>query len=457
MPGATTRSLAPRDGDEAGGDRTGKTEAAPRVRLNVLEGADAGATLEARRPRVLVGTHPACDLVLTDAAVSRFHLEIGPDADGRLVLRDLDSRNGTRLDGVSVLAAPLASGAVIAIGETRVRFGVADEPLAVPVASRDGFGSMVGSSPAMARVFALLERAAASDATVLLLGETGTGKEAAAESIHRESARKDGPFVVVDCGALPPNLLESELFGHEKGAFTGAVESREGAFHAASGGTIFLDEIGELPLDLQPKLLRVLERREVQGVGRAKHVKVDVRVVAATHRDLRGEVNTQRFRSDLYYRLAVLEVTLPPLRARVGDLPALVARLLDGMGASAARRKALVTEAFLGELARHAWPGNVRELRNYLERALAFEDLALSPATRGRESAAAGAAPEIDLSRPLRDAREAWLRPLERKYLEGLVAKHRGNLTAAARAAGVDRITFYRLLWKHGLRTRDER
>jgi len=446
LPGAATKPLS---ADAAAPDTA--TEPAPKARLVVIEGPDAGATIDARRTRALIGTHPACDLVLGDPAVSRFHVEIGPGPDGRHVLRDLDSLNGTRVDGVAVVAAPLTAGQVIMIGTTRVRFGIAETPLAVPVATRDRFGLMVGRSPAMARAFGMLERAAASDATVLLLGETGTGKEAAAESIHRESNRKDGPFIVVDCGALPPTLLESELFGHERGAFTGADTTRQGAFQAADGGTIFLDEIGELPLELQPKLLRVLERREVKGLGKTKHVKVDVRIIAATPRDQRGEVNTQTFRADLYYRLAVLEVTLPPLRARDGDLPVLVERLLEGLGATDAQRATFTTPAVLGELAGHSWSGNVRELRNYLERCLAFDELAARPAPIGEPTGT-----EVDLSRPLRESRETWLRPLERKYLTALVEHHRGNLTAAARAAGVDRITLYRLLWKHGLRSKDD-
>src|SRR5262249_37124515 len=206
----------------------------------------------------------------------------------------------------------------------------------------------------------------ASDATVLVEGETGTGKEAVAESIHRESAREGGPFVVVDCGAIPSELLESELFGHDKGAFTGAVAAREGAFEAAAGGTLFLDEIGELSLELQPKLLRAIERREIKRVGRTRYTSVDVRLVAATHRDLRAMVNAEAFRSDLYYRLAVVAVRLPPLRERSEDLPQLVEHLLGGLAASAQARSGLTSPASLRELARHAWPGNVRELRNWL-------------------------------------------------------------------------------------------
>jgi DNA-binding NtrC family response regulator len=302
----------------------------------------------------------------------------------------------------------------------------------------------------MRRAFALLERAATSDATVLLEGETGTGKEVAAESIHMESARRDGPFVVVDCAAIPQELLESELFGHEKGSFTGAMSAREGAFEAASGGTIFLDEIGELGLDLQPRLLRVLERKQVKKVGSNRYVPVDVRVVAATNRNLWREVNERRFRSDLYYRLAVVEVRLPPLRERREDLAKLVEHLLSTLGAAGSEgATSLVTDSFLAELARHEWHGNVRELRNYLERCLALrERLPL-----GQDAVDAPAHGDLpDVNQPLKIARERWTRILERRYVEAVLARHGGNVAAAAREAGVDRMHFYRLLWRYGLR-----
>jgi transcriptional regulator with PAS, ATPase and Fis domain len=444
LPGAETRpARAKRAADE-------RVDLAVGFRLAVTAGPDAGAVLDGRA-RALLGTHASCDLVLADPSVSRFHVEITATADGRALIRDLDSTNGTRVDGVAIAAAYLAPGAAITLGDTQLRFATAAEPVSVPVSARARFGAMVGGSPAMARVFALLERAAASDATVLLEGETGTGKEAAAESIHRESKRKDGPFIVVDCGAIPPALLESELFGHERGAFTGAVAAREGAFEAASGGTLFLDEIGELAPDLQPKLLRALERREVKRVGRTKYTPVDVRVVAATNRNLRVEVNAQRFRSDLYYRLAVIDVRLPPLRERAEDLPALVAHLLDGLGADDEARARTTAPASIAELARHAWPGNVRELRNWLERSLAL-DVALSVQPEHAPDGPESSEPAVDLSRPLKESREVWLRPFERRYVEGLLAREGGNVTAAARAAGVDRITFYRLLWRHGLK-----
>jgi DNA-binding NtrC family response regulator len=293
----------------------------------------------------------------------------------------------------------------------------------------------------------MLGRAAEGDATVLLEGETGTGKEVLAESLHASSARSAGPFIVVDCGAIPRELLESELFGHEKGAFTGAHAARVGAFEAASGGTLFLDEIGELSVDLQPKLLRVLEKREVKRVGGNKYEKVDVRVVGATHRNLRGEVNEKRFRADLYYRLAVIQMRVPPLRERIDDLPLLVEHLLGAMRAMLHPHAAMLrSPEFLADLARHGWPGNVRELRNYLERCLALSQKAplLDDAHEPEPF-------RVTASMTLEEVR-AELARMEGQYLRELVGHHDGNIAAAARAAGVDRAHLYRMLWRHGLR-----
>jgi DNA-binding NtrC family response regulator len=255
---------------------------------------------------------------------------------------------------------------------------------------------------------------------------------------------------------MPPNLLESELFGHERGAFTGAVSSRQGVFEAASGGTVFLDEIGELSIDLQPKLLRVLERREVRRVGTNNHVSVNVRLVAATNRSLRDQVAAGKFRSDLYYRLAVVEVKLPPLRERLTDLPLLVDHIVRGLGAVDAAAAARVRlPEFLEALGRHTWPGNIRELRNYLERCVALRDFSPPRTTTGSMATVAGPESAVNVGQPLREAREAWVSAFERRYLEELLRQHENRVSAAARAAGVDRIYFYRLLWKHGLRTRE--
>jgi two-component system response regulator GlrR len=332
-----------------------------------------------------------------------------------------------------------------------------DEPTSIHnqfLAEPTRFGKMVGRSAVTRSLFELLQRAAMSDATVLVEGETGTGKEATAEAIHHEGDRKNGPFVVIDCGAIPPQLLESELFGHERGAFTGAVAAREGAFEAASGGTIFLDEIGELTLDLQPKILRVLERRQVKRVGSTNYSKIDVRVIAATNKSLRAEVRGQRFRSDLYYRLAVVEVRLPPLRERAADLPILVDYVLTSLGIMHEPIGQLLrSQEFLHRLTHYSWPGNIRQLRNYIERCAALDNPNLPPNLETIPPESAKQVEEqIDISLPLRSARDQCISSFERRYLEALLAQHKGNVSAAARAAEVDRIHFYRLLWKHGLR-----
>jgi transcriptional regulator with PAS, ATPase and Fis domain len=443
---------APLPGARAGVTTLSVDQPAPETRVRrfwlvVTKGPDSGATFTSAGERAVLGTADGADFVLHDPAVSRFHCEIAPGA-GHVTLRDLGSKNGTLVNQVSVRDADLSHGCVLGLGRTEIRFELRRDDVAVPLSTSERFGAMVGRSVAMRRVFARLERAAESDATVLLEGETGTGKEVAAESIHRQSARRDQPMLVVDCGAIPPDLLESELFGHERGAFTGASGAREGVFEAASGGTIFLDEIGELALDLQPKLLRVMERREVKRVGANRYLPVDVRVVAATNRSLKALVNDRRFRADLYYRLAVVDVRLPALRERLEDLPALVEHLLTELGAQGRAEAAeLRSEGFLANLGQHSWPGNVRELRNYLERCIALRETVPLASEPGEEG---GAAP--DMSLPLKDARERWNRVFERRYVEEMMRRHDGNAAAAARAAGVDRMHFYRLVWRHGLR-----
>jgi two-component system response regulator GlrR len=334
-------------------------------------------------------------------------------------------------------------------GPTRIRQQFISEPTR--------FGNLVGRSAPMRSLFELLQRAAVSDATVLIEGETGTGKEATAETIHREGNRRNGPFVVIDCSSIPSQLLESELFGHERGAFTGAVASRQGAFQAASGGTIFLDEIGELPIDMQPKILRALEKRHAKPVGATLYEEFDVRVIAATNRSLRAEVQAQRFRSDLYYRLAVVQVKLPPLRERLTDLPLLIENMLRGMSVQDEPiANAMRSQPFLDRAMHYRWPGNVRQLRNYIERCVALEDASLPTNLDTMPPPPSGAPLDgldvIDISQPLKFARERCVGNFERRYLEALLRKHKDNVSAAARAAEVDRIHFYRLLWKHGLR-----
>jgi DNA-binding NtrC family response regulator len=423
---------------------------APAFTLTVLAGDDRGRSFRATAERTTIGTHASADLALSDASVSRLHCALVSD-DGRVVVRDLGSKNGTELDGVRVVEAFVRAGSRLRVGTTTIGVDIAAAPMELALDARAGFELLVGASKAMRRIYGTLQRAAESDATVLLTGETGTGKEVAAESIHRASARATKPFVVVDCGALPADILESELFGHERGAFTGAQSARAGLFEIASGGTVFLDEIGELPIELQPKLLGVLERRVVRRVGGNKTTPIDVRVVAATHRDLAAEVNAKRFRSDLYYRLAVIDVRLPALRERSDDIAPLIAHVLGALGVDDGETRARLTSPeVLEELARHRWPGNVRELRNYVERCIALRATAPLDAL-----AAQSATADVDVSRPLRVARDSWNAALERQYLLAILDRNEGNVAAAARAAGIGRVYFYRLLWKYGIRDKD--
>jgi two-component system, NtrC family, response regulator GlrR len=413
-------------------------------RLTITGGDHAGRTHEFAAERFVIGADPRADFVIDDASVSKFHCELRIEG-GVTFVRDLGSRNGTRIDHVPVIEAPLRDGALLALGRTQLRFEVGSREVELALSPRERFGKLRGSSIAMRSVYPLLEAAASSTSTVLLQGESGTGKDLAAESIHLESSRRDAPFIVVDCGAIPGPLLEAELFGHEAGAFTGANAARIGAFEAAAGGTLLLDEIGELALELQPKLLRAIDRREVQRIGSTQRIPVDVRVIAATNRELKAEVNARRFRSDLYFRLAVLVVTMPPLRTRTTDIPMLVAAILDTLGdRESAMARSLAGGELLPELMRHGWPGNVRELRNYVESCLARQEFSLTTVP--------SVEPTIDTSVTLRVLRERWLRHVERRYLEELLAVHGGNVSAAARAAGVDRVHMHRLLAKVGLR-----
>jgi DNA-binding NtrC family response regulator len=419
-----------------------------RFRLLVLEGPDTGAIFESNGEHTLIGTGESASLRLHDPTVSGFHCDITLEQ-GRAVLRDLGSRNGTLVDGTPVIAAPLRSPAVLLLGRTRLRFDLGEDHVRIPLSEHTRFGPLVGSSEGMRAVFALLERCAPTDMTVLIEGETGTGKEVAAEALHLASARRDRPFIAIDCSAIPKSLMESELFGHEKGAFTGAEVARKGAFEAASGGTIFLDELGELPPELQPKLLRVLEEREVKPVGRHSATPIDVRVIAATNRNLRNEINQGRFRADLYFRIAVAHVRLPPLRERPNDLPQLVDHLLAELGVTGEAAERLRGPAFMEEIARHSWPGNVRELRNYLECCLVLDH----PAPPGVPTQNLLPQLSFDVSEgSYKVARDRLLREFERQYLDALLRRCKGNIATAAQEAGINRSHLYRLLWKHGLK-----
>jgi transcriptional regulator with PAS, ATPase and Fis domain len=417
-----------------------------RFTLTVLEGPDAGASFTSSGDRIVVGTHKSVDFRLGDRNMSRFHCEIEL-GEGKPRIRDLDSLNGTYVDSVQIRSGFLHEGANLRLGKSMLRFEQSLGHHKIALSSNTSFGYTVGHSPSMRRLFALLEQIAPSTATILLQGETGVGKDLLAESIHFESPRKNQPFVVVDCASLPSELLTSELFGHVRGAFTGADSDRKGAFELANGGTVFLDEIGELDIGLQPTLLRVLEQKTIRPVGGKHDIPVDVRVIAATTRNLRREVNAKRFRSDLYFRLAVVELFVPPLRERRGDIPFLVEAILARFGDDQLdNAHVLKSEKLVAEMAAHAWPGNVRELRNFVERFLA-----LGESARLFDSGRVEGAPNIDTKIPWRQAREQWLDYFERTYLGSLLEQHGGNVSAAARAAGIDRMHYHRMLKRRGL------
>jgi DNA-binding NtrC family response regulator len=391
-----------------------------------------------------IGTHSSNDLVLRDPAVSRFHCKLTRDGSIWRV-QDNGSLNGTTLDGVRIRDAELGAEGTIGVGDCRLHVRAAEGTDEVTLPSAQSFGALIGASVAMLKLFAVLEKIAASDINVLVEGESGTGKEIVASEIFQRGPRSERPFVIVDCGAISPNLVESELFGHVRGAFTGAERDRTGAFEAADGGTVFLDEIGELPLELQPKLLRALEAREIRRLGEVRARKVNVRVIAATHRDLEREVNRGRFREDLYFRLAVMNVRVPPLRERVEDIPLLIRGFLATLGVS--DDGDLFGPQVLTDLAEHDWPGNVRELRNYVERTVVLREP--QPATRRQ----AGASGDVDLGAPFKLAKDAAVSAFERTYLTALLETAGGNVSKAARSGGMDRMYLHRLIQKHGLRT----
>jgi len=401
--------------------------------------------------------------VLGDDTVSRAHCEILHDERGFLV-RDLGSTNGTLLDGREVKEAYLTPGSALTIGSIELKLRPFSERYEPMASERDQFGEAVGRSLRMRELFGLSERLAPTDASVLLGGETGTGKDVLARALHQHSLRKSGPFIVVDCGAVVGTLIESELFGHEKGAFTGAVSQRAGAFELAHGGTIFLDEVGELPIDLQPKLLRVLETRTFRRVGGSKELRVDIRVLSASKRNLRLEVERGKFREDLFFRLSVVSLDLPSLRERREDIPQIARHLLARIDDGATRGLPLLRmgNETLEALKGHDWPGNVRELRNvieravYLSRAAGRDELLLSAlpvgqsAPGGQEAGVEAADFEPGLS--YRDQRSRFEEAFERRYVTWLLGRHDGNISAAAREAEMDRKYLYKLAKKHGLK-----
>jgi DNA-binding NtrC family response regulator len=399
---------------------------------------------------LVVGRDPGAGVVLADPEVSALHCELRAVSDGILV-RDLGSTNGTFFGPVRVREAVIAVPMDLTLGGTTIKL----DPKAkrrVDVGFSEQFGPLVGASPRMRRVFSVLEKVAKTPLSVLIQGETGTGKELAARAIHDASERSKGPFVVVDCGSIPATLAESILFGHEKGAFTGAADRRKGAVAEADGGTLFLDELGELPLELQPKLLRALSERQVKRVGASEFESVDVRVLAATRRDLGEEMNAGRFRSDLFFRIAQVRVELPALRERLSDLPVLVRDICRRA------RKAEHAPAVLAwiehRMASHDWPGNVRELSNVASvaatladdpgaiddvLALARNDVAIERSGRGPSGTDFGEAKRLAIGQ------------FEQDYFTSLARRCHGNISEMARQSGMERHHVRAYLRKYGI------
>ncbi len=412
---------------------------------------DDGRSFDIGTETLTIGRDAACDVVVDDREVSALHAEVSAITEG-VLLRDQGSTNGTFVGPVRVREAILVDHAVVTVGATRMTFAPSAKQR-VDVGYTSRFGELVGASPKMRRVFQVLERIAPTELSVLVTGETGTGKELVARAVHGASARKAGPLVVVDCGSIPASLAEGVLFGHEKGAFTGATARRKGALAEAHGGTLFLDELGELPMELQPKLLRVLAERQVQRVGSNTPEPIDVRVVAATRRDLGREMNQGGFRSDLFFRIAQVRVELPPLRERATDLPLLVEAMCQKLGRPEATP--VVRDWVAQHRAHHDWPGNVRELMNVVSVAAALSDDpaaiddVLSVERLSREP------PEPSNALPTTSygqARQEALRVFELSYFRELQAASGGNVSEMARRAGMERHHVRAFLRKLGLR-----
>jgi DNA-binding NtrC family response regulator len=473
------------------------------IELEVLDGEAAGRRFSSDRPNVRMGADPMCDCVLRDPTVSRNHAELRARGIGGVTLVDLNSTNGTYLDDDSrVDQAVLEDGQIFRLGRTRIRYTERFEKVLIPQTERTRYDNIVGQSPGIRQIFSILDRVSPSELSVVIEGETGTGKEVIAKAIHDHSLRSDGPFVVFDCSAFPPSLLESQLFGHEKGAFTGAVGRHRGVFERADGGTLFFDELGEMEIEFQAKFLRALETGTIRRVGAEKTMKVDVRIVAATNRNLQQMVANKKFRSDLFYRLAQVRFLLPALRDRVEDILPLVEHFLELQAERSGRRPTLEPEA-LQVLEGYSWPGNIRELRNAIEKAVAMSTegvitaeyfaqevaaqaashammhggspslaeptmpsvtppampgVTASTANLGDQKFARVTAPLVDEEGavlPFKDVKEEVISAFERQYIELLLDSTRMNISKAARRAGIDRRHFYRLLKKHEIDTDD--
>jgi DNA-binding NtrC family response regulator len=455
------------------------------LRRCILQAADdASQEWVFDKEEIRIGSMEDNDIVLADDTVSRYHCRIVQD-DTSYILVDNASTNGTFVNKVRVREAFLKPGCTIGVGQSQLAFNAREEEVQIVPSRADRCAGLIGGNSKMREIYSIIEKIAPTATTVVIDGETGTGKEVVAQAIHSLSPRSRNELVVFDCGAVPPNLIESELFGHEKGSFTGAVMSREGLFELADGGTLFLDELGELPIDLQPKLLRVLEQREVRRVGGAKSQKVDVRIIAATNRNLEDEVRAGRFRQDLFYRLSVVRLHLPSLQARADDIPLLVNHFLEHgsynrLPNGQQRARAFSREA-MSALQRYPWPGNVRELVNVVERAVSFCDQGtidlpdLPDYIRTAKAAPRDAAPTIKRASTVpaaaslaaqppptpeellavgitfKDAKERWVTTFERDYIVQMLRRNTGNISHAARHADIDRKYFRKLMKKYDI------
>lgn len=455
-----------------------KSRSLRKAKLTVVGGPDEGARFDLEQTSLTIGRSDVNDITLQDKAISGAHCKIIATERG-YVISDLDSRNGIYFDSLRVEKALLYPGVRFKVGHTEFVFSDSDEVIEIALSEKDRFGRAIGVSPTMREIFAKLDRIAPSELTCLVTGETGTGKELVARGIHENSPRKDGPFIVLDCGAIPRELIESTFFGHEKGSFTGAVERHTGCFEQAHGGTIFIDEIGELDLSLQPKLLRVLEQREVTRVGGDKKFSVDVRVLAATNRDLRQEVSKGNFREDLYFRLSVVQLELPPLRTRMDDIPLIAQAFLHEVVKRRGVQLSIGVDA-MRTLQQYPWPGNVRELRNVVERAAALsegpvisrEDLmfgsqgasildkheVLAAGVKAAQNAVGGdgsfsfdAALLAD-GQNFKESKQTVIDAFEGAYLKELIDRHSWNITKAAQHSGLTRYHLRELLKRHGLK-----
>ncbi len=453
----------------------------PLTQIAYQEGA--GTTLHLRRCRlaveqeglwqekifdqatVTVGTMEENDLIILDDTVSRFHCRIYQERNS-YVIQDLGSTNGTFINRVRIKEAYLEPGCNIHLGKTHLQFQSLDEQVQIKPINEDRFGEIIGANVKMREIFGILEKISPTDTTVVIEGETGTGKEVVAHTIHARSKRSAQPFIIFDCSAVPASLLESELFGHEKGSFTGAVVTRPGLFEMANGGTIFLDEMGELSLELQPKLLRVLETREVRRVGATRSMRVDVRIIAATNRRLEQEVRAGRFREDLYYRLSVVRIFLPPLKERPEDIQLLIHHFLArgrfNQREDGSRRIKGIERGALEALLGYHWPGNVRELLNAVERACSFaesemiriEDLPSHFMNAGTRRPRLSAPPPLPSSEELgtfKESKEKLVSAFEREYIKSLLQLHNFNISQAAREAQIDRKYFRKLMKKYNI------